>query len=245
MKTLFALFCACLLIVAPARAQTPAPWGQPIGFSAPLNDLPQTPAIVLVKAALAQAKCEQAAVDYINAQHSVPAVVWPAGAGWPMQTIVWYGKGGDYCEGKFQYGGTDGPYTQGWEIKWDGSTFVDDPVYGKRHPTRFTIAPFGPVDTSIPVGPAPVVTPPATPPAPAGVDLTPRVTMLEMRLNDFQAEFDALAVRASELEARLVKLEADVTARLTALEAKPIPASCSASISLGATRIPISCKLGQ
>lgn len=99
-------------------------------------------------------------------------------------------------------------------------------------------APIGASLPPVPL-PPPVVVPPAS-----TVDLTPLLHRLDV-LEHLQADADrtaaALATRVDAVVAKLKLTDASVAE----LQAKPVPTSCTAAINLGATRIPISCRLQQ
>jgi hypothetical protein len=75
----------------------------------------------------------------------------------------------------------------------------------------------------------------------AKASLEAQVSDLKAQLTDAQGELRAQRDALSSLDAAQHALEAQVQT----LVGKPIPVSCSASINLGATRIPISCRLNQ
>src|SRR5712691_9727708 len=104
------ILAACLVALArPAGAQ---PWDFGSGW-----DLPMTAETGIVKQAIGRGVCAQAAVEYLRTRGFASAVV-QAGSASPASTIVWYMKG-DGCTGKFQYVTPNGPYPEGWEIRFE------------------------------------------------------------------------------------------------------------------------------
>ena len=147
------LLILCLSIAAPAAAQ---PWTLGSGW-----DLPMTAETAIVKQAIGRGVCGQAAVDFLRAQGFAAGVV-PAGAASPPSTIVWYRKG-DGCTGKFQYVTANGPYPEGWEIRFEPGSDA----------TRWQFNPFA--------GPTYVPPPTPTPPPPSipNVDLSAALAKLD------------------------------------------------------------------
>lgn len=142
-------FILLLLFPATAFAQ--------FGYDDTWSRYPHTQAIELVKQATDRNLCEQAAVDYINSFHQVPAAFVPAGAALPAGVIQWYSKGPSHCDGKFQFTSPDPPFMQGWEIRFNPGTWANG------LPTQWQIHPFAEPAGTIP---PPVVTPPPVPEPP-------------------------------------------------------------------------------
>jgi hypothetical protein len=154
------------LAILAARFASAQPWSYDASWS-----LPQTPATEAVRAALDRGLVAQPGVDFVNslAAPGLRAVFVPAGSSWPCDACVqWYAKGNG-ADGKYQWPAADGPYPQGWEIRWDPNSWVNG------QPTRWQFHPFS----------DPTFTPPPTPspaPAPAplqSVDLTPVLAKLD------------------------------------------------------------------
>jgi len=153
---------------------------QSFGLDDTWSRYPQTPAVSLVKAAISNGFCEQPAVDFINSFHQVPAAFVPAGtASLPSNTIQWYAKGPTHCDGKFQFTSPDGPYGQGWEIRFNPSTWVNG------LPTQWQIHPFAEPSAE---SPPPVVTPPAPQPLPVpSVDFSQVIAQIQWLDADLRA----------------------------------------------------------
>ncbi len=115
----------------------------------------------------------------------------------------------------------------------NGPVWNDD---GTVDPSRWR----APIDPG-PVGPAPVPSPtpaPAPAPSPTPVDLTPILTRLD-HLDAQQADVEAEYLQLAQLVSALQQLANDTSARVSTLEAKPVPMSCSASV----WGVPIHCAL--
>ena len=159
-----------------------------------------TPAVAVVKRALERGFAGEAAIAFINAQPEVAviglATVCPAGSPW-QSALMWYGKGDGY-DGKFQYVKPDGPYTNGWAVRW--TAWVDGPVpdgypvgQDGKHPTAWEVIPEGAYDPSIPIpGPQPEPDPGGDEPTPGTDDLAAllaEVKALRADLAAFHVEF--------------------------------------------------------
>lgn len=82
--------------------------------------------------------------------------------------------------------------------------------------------------------------PPPPPPSPLPPDLAPRVEILERANAELRAVVLQLGIHVGGIQLQASALYY----RIVKLESKPIPISCSAGISFGAFKVPLSCKLG-
>jgi len=190
MKRTFFVITLIIITLLITRSSFAQPWTYDASWS-----LPQTPATQAVRAALDRGLVGQPGIDFINSlgEH---AIVVPAGSPWPCTACVqWYAKS-DGADGKYQWPAADGPYPQGWEIRWDPTSWSPGSPGVNGQPTRWQFHPFaGP--TFVP--PAPPASPPLpAPPALPAPDLSPVIAELATLAANVEAVDDKVTQLASD-----------------------------------------------
>jgi hypothetical protein len=174
-------------LARPAAAQLGSGWDQP-----------QTANTRAVASAVGRGLCAQAALDFIASTTGLPTRLVNAGVHDPAgNRIVWYAKGPG-CDGKFQYETADLGYVEGWEIRWDPSSWVagpGDPSSNGMHPTQWQLHPLAPWQ-----GP-PNLPNPANPANPANLPNLPNLPNPVLPSIDLSPVLAQIAILTSKVDA--------------------------------------------